>query len=239
MIVGASLAGCTAAILLGRAGARVALVEKQPDPQAYKRICSHFIQSSAVPTLERLGLLGPDRGGRRHAPALPRLDEMGLDRAAAATAASLAVNLRRELLDPLRARDGRRRRRASTCCSGRRRRSCCTRRRRRRRRRRRARQRAAPRRRLRARLTIGADGRDSRIAELASVPVKTHAARALRLRRLLRGPAAGRLARRDDLDARPAVRGRLPDRRRPRLLRRDGDEGPAARVQDATRRPRS
>src|SRR3954464_5988946 len=58
-IVGASLSGCTAAILLGRAGAKVALIEKRPDPQAYKRICSHFIQASAVPTIERIGLYQP------------------------------------------------------------------------------------------------------------------------------------------------------------------------------------
>jgi len=55
--VGASLAGSAAAILLGRAGARVALVEKRPDPSAFKRVCSHYIQSSAAATLERLGLL--------------------------------------------------------------------------------------------------------------------------------------------------------------------------------------
>jgi thioredoxin reductase len=36
-IVGASLAGCTAAILLGRAGLRVALVERRPEPAAFKR----------------------------------------------------------------------------------------------------------------------------------------------------------------------------------------------------------
>ncbi len=59
VIVGASLAGCTTAILLGRAGARVALVEKKPDPDAFKRICSHFVQASALPTIERLGLLEP------------------------------------------------------------------------------------------------------------------------------------------------------------------------------------
>src|SRR3954470_4017284 len=59
VIVGASLAGCSAAILLARQGARVALVERRPDPNAFKRVCGHFIQSSAVPTLERLGLLGP------------------------------------------------------------------------------------------------------------------------------------------------------------------------------------
>ena len=40
-----------------RAGARVALIEKRPDPTAFKRVCGHFIQSSAMPTLQRLGLL--------------------------------------------------------------------------------------------------------------------------------------------------------------------------------------
>src|SRR6187200_619057 len=66
-IVGASLSGCTAAILLSRAGAKVALIEKQPNPTAYKRLCSHFIQASAIPTLERLGLMEPilASGGRR------------------------------------------------------------------------------------------------------------------------------------------------------------------------------
>src|SRR5579872_3043526 len=59
VIVGASLAGCASAILLARAGARVALVEQRPDPDAYKRICSHYIQSSAIDTLERIGLLEP------------------------------------------------------------------------------------------------------------------------------------------------------------------------------------
>ena len=67
VIVGASLAGCAAAIQLGRAGQRVAVVEKQPDPQAYKRTCSHFIQASGVPAIERLGLLEPIEaaGGQR------------------------------------------------------------------------------------------------------------------------------------------------------------------------------
>ena len=38
------------------AGARVALVERRPDPGAYKVVCTHQILSSAVPTIERLGL---------------------------------------------------------------------------------------------------------------------------------------------------------------------------------------
>lgn len=56
-VVGASIAGCTAAILLAREGASVALIERHNDPDAYKALCTHFIQPSAVPTMERLGLL--------------------------------------------------------------------------------------------------------------------------------------------------------------------------------------
>lgn len=56
VVVGASLAGCAAARLFGLAGARVALVERRPDPDAYKVTCTHQIQSSATPTIERLGL---------------------------------------------------------------------------------------------------------------------------------------------------------------------------------------
>src|SRR3954465_7701118 len=67
VIVGGSLAGCATAIGLGRAGLKVALVEKQPDPGAYKRTCSHFIQASGVPAIDRLGLLEPIEaaGGQR------------------------------------------------------------------------------------------------------------------------------------------------------------------------------
>jgi 2-polyprenyl-6-methoxyphenol hydroxylase-like FAD-dependent oxidoreductase len=170
VIVGASLAGCSTAILLGRAGARVALVEKQPDPQAYKRICSHFLQSSAVPTLERLELLDKIEavGGQR--PYFRAWTRWGwIEPPRERSVAS--VNLRRELLDPLvreaaagtpgvdmllgqtatellRGGDG--------AVSG------VV-----------VRDRAGGETRLRARLTIGADGRDSRVAELASVPVKT------------------------------------------------------------------
>jgi len=100
VIAGASLAGCTAAIALGRAGASVALVEKSPDPAAFKRVCSHFIQASAVPTMERLdllepileagGLLTPMRAWTRWGWIEPPPRE-----------SRRAVNLRRERLDPL------------------------------------------------------------------------------------------------------------------------------------------
>ncbi len=55
-VVGASTAGCTAARLFALGGARVALVEKRPAMDAYKTVCTHFIQSSARPTIEKLGL---------------------------------------------------------------------------------------------------------------------------------------------------------------------------------------
>ncbi len=59
VIVGASIAGCTAATLLARQGAHVALIERRPDPAAYKAMCTHFIQASATPVIERLGLIDP------------------------------------------------------------------------------------------------------------------------------------------------------------------------------------
>jgi menaquinone-9 beta-reductase len=65
VIVGGSLAGSAAATLYGRAGLRVAVIEKRADPRAYKTTCNHFIVASAVPTLERLGLTDKieDAGG--------------------------------------------------------------------------------------------------------------------------------------------------------------------------------
>jgi 2-polyprenyl-6-methoxyphenol hydroxylase-like FAD-dependent oxidoreductase len=58
-VVGASLAGCATAALLGRAGLRVALIDKHAGEDAYKPLCGHYIQASATPVLERLGLAGP------------------------------------------------------------------------------------------------------------------------------------------------------------------------------------
>lgn len=55
-IAGAGLAGCAAATLFAREGLTVALAERRPDPSAYKTACTHLLQSNALPTLERLGL---------------------------------------------------------------------------------------------------------------------------------------------------------------------------------------
>jgi flavin-dependent dehydrogenase len=100
VIVGGSLAGCAAAMFLGRAGAQVAVVEKSPDPAAFKRICSHFIQASAVPTLERLDLLGPMEAAGAVRPRFHARVPWGWIEAPPERAAR-GVNLRRSKLDPM------------------------------------------------------------------------------------------------------------------------------------------
>ena len=66
-IVGASIGGCAAAKLYAERGAKVALIERRPDLDAYKTVCTHFIQPSATPVIEKLGLAGPlDELGANH-----------------------------------------------------------------------------------------------------------------------------------------------------------------------------
>lgn len=169
-VVGASLAGCATAILLARTGARVALVERSPDPASFKRICSHYIQPSAVPTLERLDLLDPilAAGGIRSP--LRLWTPFGLIDPPAERVPD-GVNLRREVLDPL-VRDAaaatpgvellllghnaeRLLRRGGAFAGVA------------------VRDGEGAERELTARLTVGADGRASRVAELANVRVRT------------------------------------------------------------------
>lgn len=170
VIVGASLAGCATAIQLGRSGLRVAVVEKQPDPQAFKRICSHFIQAGSVPSIERLGLLERIEAAGAMRPQAHMWTRWGWVEAPAERAGR-GINLRREVLDPLlrstaaetpgvemmlgwsaesllREGDGF----AGVA----------------------VRNPAGEERELRARLTVGADGRDSKVAELSGVPTKTY-----------------------------------------------------------------
>ncbi|MGN6274999.1 MAG: NAD(P)/FAD-dependent oxidoreductase [Solirubrobacterales bacterium] len=167
VIVGGSLAGCTAATLLGREGARVALVEKQPDPKAFKRVCSHFIQASAVPTLGRLGWLEPiEAAGGIHT-RIQAWTRWGWIKPP--PPGNVCVNLRRELLDPMLkemtaqepgvelmlGRTATRVLREDGAVSG------VV-----------VRDPAGAETELRAPLTVGADGRDSQIAELAGLPDK-------------------------------------------------------------------
>lgn len=55
-VVGASVGGATVATLLGRAGLRVALLEKHRRLDAHKVLCTHTIHAAAMPTIRRLGL---------------------------------------------------------------------------------------------------------------------------------------------------------------------------------------
>jgi 2-polyprenyl-6-methoxyphenol hydroxylase-like FAD-dependent oxidoreductase len=99
IVVGASLAGSATTILLAEQGLRVALVERQPRASAYKRICGHFVQSSALPALERLGVVDAmlDAGAVRSR--FRVRSPWGWIAPPANVPAG--INLRRERLDPL------------------------------------------------------------------------------------------------------------------------------------------
>ncbi len=170
VIVGASLAGCASAILLARAGLRVALVEKSPDAGAYKRVCSHYIQSSAAATIERLGLMEPilAAGGVRSRGRI--WTRFGWIESPTRAKVPAGVNIRRSKLDPMiRAAAGRtpgvelllghaaqalveEGERVAGVRTG---------------------DSHGEERQLRAALVVGADGRGSRVAKLAGVKAKT------------------------------------------------------------------
>jgi 2-polyprenyl-6-methoxyphenol hydroxylase-like FAD-dependent oxidoreductase len=101
VVVGASLAGCSTAIVLARAGLRVALVDRRPDPAAFKRVCGHFIQPSALPALERLGLLEPLRAAGAVGTKLAIRSPWGWIEQSPEAGLPDGLNLRREKMDPL------------------------------------------------------------------------------------------------------------------------------------------
>ncbi|MFF9837916.1 NAD(P)/FAD-dependent oxidoreductase [Streptomyces sp. NPDC020422] len=173
VISGASLAGCAAAVLLARRGARVALLERRSDPGAYKVLCTHSITANAYPVLEELGLVAAlEKAGavRNEARWWTRWGWIEPHAAGGGPALPYAYNVRRSTLDPMiRARaaetpgvdlllghrvTGLVREagrtvgvRAST---------------------------PEGEREFRARLVVGADGKDSAVAGFAGVPAKVH-----------------------------------------------------------------
>jgi len=103
-IVGASVAGCAAAISFGRAGASVALIERDRDPAGYKKLCTHFIQPSAIPTLEKLGLAKAieEAGGvRSDVEAFTRWGWIVAPPQQAIHRPAFGYNIRRSTLDPM------------------------------------------------------------------------------------------------------------------------------------------
>lgn len=114
VVVGGSLAGCTAATLFARQGLSVALLEAHRDPAHYKRACTHFIQPTAWPVIRRLGMADAiiDAGGRPNRLSIwtrwgwlefpgNRNLSRNPDRPDTDTDTDTGVNIRRSILDPL------------------------------------------------------------------------------------------------------------------------------------------
>ena len=172
VIVGAGIAGCAAARLYGESGLRVALVDRRTRMSDYKRMCSHFIQPSATPVIERLGLASriEAAGGIRNAlDTWTRWGWIRVPEPADGGAVPYGYSIRRQTLDPMLRQLaaetpgvelmlGRRAERLTRAgarfdgvvVSGR----------------------DGRERELRARLVVAADGRDSQMGRLAGVPAR-------------------------------------------------------------------
>jgi flavin-dependent dehydrogenase len=104
VVVGASIAGCTVATLLGRQGARVALLERSPNENAYKVVCTHAIMPCATDTLRRLGLVGRIEAAGAVRNAADIWTRRGWVRPAPSDAVKelpYGYNIRRERFDPM------------------------------------------------------------------------------------------------------------------------------------------
>ncbi|MEU6929697.1 NAD(P)/FAD-dependent oxidoreductase [Streptomyces sp. NPDC046374] len=173
VISGASLAGSAAAILLARRGVRVALLERRSDPAAYKVLCTHSITANAYPVLDEIGLVPAlEKAGavRNEARWYTRWGWIEPRAAPGGPELPYAYNVRRSVLDPMiRARaaetpgvdlllghqvtgllqeDGRTAGVRVSTPDGERE--------------------------IRARLVVGADGKDSAVAKFAGIPARRH-----------------------------------------------------------------
>ncbi|WP_406063599.1 NAD(P)/FAD-dependent oxidoreductase [Streptomyces sp. NBC_01077] len=104
VISGAGLAGSAAAILLARRGVRVALLERRSDPEAYKVLCTHSISANAYPVLEELGLIPAlEKAGAVHNDARWYTRWGWIEPRAAPDGPGLphAYNIRRSIIDPM------------------------------------------------------------------------------------------------------------------------------------------
>jgi 2-polyprenyl-6-methoxyphenol hydroxylase-like FAD-dependent oxidoreductase len=104
VVVGAGIAGCAAARLYGERGLRVALVDRRTQIEDYKRMCTHFIQPSATPVIERLGLaaLIEDAGGIRNSlAAWTRWGWIRVPGSQDGEPSPYGYSIRRQTLDPM------------------------------------------------------------------------------------------------------------------------------------------
>jgi menaquinone-9 beta-reductase len=100
VIVGSGIAGCTTAMLLGRMGLEVVVLDAETDINVFKRSCAHYIQPSAIPMLRRCGLapLIEEHGGIRSVTDVWM--RWGWIRSNL-PADQFGYNIRRETLDPM------------------------------------------------------------------------------------------------------------------------------------------
>ena len=230
VIVGGSLAGCAAAMMLGRAGGARRGAGEEPRPGRVQADLLALHPGLGGADAGTAGAARADDGGGCGPLALPRARAVGVDRSAAG-AGQLRDQPAAATLDPmvrgmaaathgvevLLGRTVRELRRAGgkvTGVVGADREGT------------EGLRGAAGDRRRRPRL----DDRQARRGQGQDL-----SARALRLRRLLRGRRAPGRARRLGLADGPRLGGGLPHRRGPDLLRRDADQGAAARIQGRPR----
>ena len=102
IIVGGSIAGCTAAIAYGRAGLRVALIERHRSATAHKTLCGHFVLGGTHEVLRTMGLWQPMVAqGAGITRALGVWTDHGWIVPGADHGVPPAISLRRSKLDPL------------------------------------------------------------------------------------------------------------------------------------------
>lgn len=57
LVVGSGPAGCTTALRYAQEGFRVALIERKRAMDSYKPVCTHFVQGCATPVFKKMGVL--------------------------------------------------------------------------------------------------------------------------------------------------------------------------------------
>src|SRR5262249_5318340 len=101
-IIGASLAGCTAARLFAQQGLSVLVVEQHSSADWHKRLCTPYSQAGANATIERLGLdsLIVEAGGVRSR--MEIWTRWGwIKHAPVSSPETYGYSVRRQTLDPL------------------------------------------------------------------------------------------------------------------------------------------
>jgi 2-polyprenyl-6-methoxyphenol hydroxylase-like FAD-dependent oxidoreductase len=100
VIIGASAAGCSTAILFAQQGLRVAMVEQRTTLDAYKKVCTHYLQPEVIPQLKKMGVWEQilEAGAvPSHMTARTKWGRVNLPHMGEAR----GINLRREKLDPI------------------------------------------------------------------------------------------------------------------------------------------